>query len=52
MAFTVEDAATGESSAEMVTRGWSVLWYGRIPAGQSWHRHLGGAVKAARCVVV
>jgi hypothetical protein len=33
-------------------RGWSVFWDRRIPAGQTWRSHIGGALEQARCVVV
>ena len=39
-------------AAELEQRGWRVFWDQRIPAGESWHSHIGKAVKAARCVVV
>ena len=39
-------------AGDLGARGRTVFWDRRIPAGESWHSHIGRAVKAARCVVV
>ena len=33
-------------------KGWSTFWDRRIPAGQTWHGHIGKALSEARCVIV
>jgi formylglycine-generating enzyme required for sulfatase activity len=39
-------------AAALEQRGYAVFWDRRVPPGQTWHEHIGGALAAAKCVVV
>ena len=37
---------------ELETRGWSVFWDKKIPAGEQWHLYIAKALNASHCVIV
>lgn len=47
-----DDARIRPLVSALEQRGWSVFWDHRIPAGETWRSHIGGALDQARCVVV
>ena len=53
ISYTREDQERIETLVQVLeTQGWSVFWDRRIPAGQTWHSHIGKALAEARCVIV
>ncbi len=53
ISYAKEDRARIEPLAKVLAeQGWSVWWDRRIPAGRTWREVIGGALQAARAVIV
>jgi len=53
ISYAHEDAERIEAlGLTLEAQGWSVFWDRSIPTGQTWHSHIGKALRDARCVIV